>query len=158
MKRQHLKSFIVIGFLIIVTGAAMASLNREPQGGVTPSGHQPPTVFSTGNGPLKLSGHLVQEKIFSGGDGTVTLALTMYADDVLSSDEREEQHVDMVIVLDQSGSMEGHKIEYARQSILNLLSGLSPHDRFAILGYADNVWRYSDLKEVTETNRQQFHR
>ncbi len=72
---------------------------------------------------------------------------------VVSEDDGVSQHVDMVVVLDQSGSMSGQKIEYARQSILDLLSSLSSQDRFALIGYADRVWRYADLNYVTDTNR-----
>lgn len=113
-------------------------------------------IFSGGNGTVGFSGHLVQDKVFSGGDGTVALSLSMYADDTIASEPGEEQHVDMVIVLDQSGSMRGQKIEYARQAILNLLAGLSAQDRFAIIGYANGVRRYSELTSVTETNREKL--
>ncbi len=157
MKREHVKSLVMLGFFIIVAVVAMGSLHKENFFGATGQSQGVGTrVFSEGNGAVALSGHLVQDKVFSGGDGTVTLSLTMYADDVMASDAGEEQHVDMVIVLDQSGSMRGQKIEYARQAILNVLSGLSTGDRFAIIGYANGVRKYSDLTNVTETNRENF--
>ncbi len=156
MNRKHLKSLIVVGFLIVVTGVAMGSLNQKNSftNPVPPQGQD--TIFSRGNGPLVLSSRLIQDKIFSGGDGTVALSLTLHADDMLASAQDKEQHIDMVIVLDQSGSMRGQKIEYARQAILNLLSSLSAEDRLAIIGYADSVWQYSDLINVTATNREKL--
>ena len=156
MKRQQLRELIIVGFFVIVTGVVMGSWYNTHQGVVAspnPSSQNPPEIFSEGDGVLSLSGHLVQEKIFSGGDGRVSIALTMYADDVLTSDEGPEHHVDMMIVLDQSGSMRGQKIEYARQAVSNLLSSLSSQDRFAIIGYSDGVWRYTGLQNMTDINR-----
>ena len=151
MKKKHVNSLVFVGFFIIVTGVAMGSLSRN-----TPSSTAQPPDVGIKTGVVTVSAHLVQDKIFTGGDGTVALFLSMHADDVLVSDEGEGLAVDMVIVLDQSGSMRGQKIEYARQAILNLLSSLSARDRFAIIGYADNVWKYSDLMNVTSTNRKRL--
>lgn len=148
MKRTHLKSLVFVGFFIIVTGVAMGSLKQDKPS----STGQPPDV-GINAGFVTVSAHLIQDKIFTGGDGTVSLSLNMHADDVLTSDEGEGQPVDMVIVLDQSGSMKGQKIEYARQAIQNLLSSLSARDRVAIIGYANRVWTYSELTNVTATNR-----
>ncbi len=154
MSREYLKSAVMFGFFLVVIGVAMAKLHGSYLAD-TPSAVTHPAVVSHGDGPLGISAHLVQDKIFFGGDGTVSLALTMSADAaaVVSEDDGVSQHVDMVVVLDQSGSMSGQKIEYARQSILDLLSSLSSQDRFALIGYADRVWRYADLNYVTDTNR-----
>jgi len=151
MKRKHLKSLIFVGFFIVVTGVAMGSLKQDNSSGTA----QPPDV-GVKTGVVTVSAHLVQDKIFTGGDGTVALSLSMHADDVLASDEGEGLPVDMVIVLDQSGSMRGQKIEYAKQAILNLLSGLSARDRLAIIGYSNRVWTYSELTNVTAANRERL--
>ncbi|GAK58969.1 von Willebrand factor, type A [Candidatus Vecturithrix granuli] len=153
MSREYLKSAVTFGFFLIVISVTMAKLH----GGYLADDNSPapqPSVVSHGDGPLGISAHLVQDKIFFGGDGTVSLALTMSADvAAVSEDDGVSQHVDMVVVLDQSGSMSGQKIEYARQAILDLLSGLSSQDRFALIGYADRVWCYADLNYATDTNR-----
>jgi Ca-activated chloride channel family protein len=62
----------------------------------------------------------------------------------------------MVIVLDRSGSMQGRKIEDARQAVLMLLSNLSPKDRFALVTYSDGVQHVSPLNKVTENHREQL--
>lgn len=49
------------------------------------------------------------------------------------------QPVDVAFVLDRSGSMNGQKIELARDAIAKGLSMLSPADRFAIVAYDDRV-------------------
>ncbi len=152
MKRKYLKPIIFIGCLIAATGAAMAysskfkpwipNLIRNPNPGK--------------NGIVSLSGQLVQDKILKGGDGTVSFSLTLHADDVLTLDKSNAQNVDMVIVLDRSGSMKGSKITDAKRAVLNLLSGLSVKDRFALVAYSDTVTKYSDLVTVTGSNRQRL--
>ena len=148
-----MREFVIVGFFVIVTVVIAGSFYTAHQGVAVP---QQPAIFSEGNGPIQLSAHLVQDKIFTGGDGTVSLSLTMHADDLFLDDEAIKQHVDMVIVLDQSGSMQGQKIQYAREAIQNLLSGLSAGDRFALIGYADGVWKYSQLTEINKKTQQNF--
>lgn len=160
MKRNYLKGIVVVGYLLFLAGVVMGNVTQKINNAGTqaaPKNPEPlPVIVSQGNGPLTLAGQLVQEKIFSGGDGTVTFALTMHGDEAITSDHGETQLVDLVIVLDQSGSMAGQKIEYARQAILDLLNRLSEQDRIAIIGYADEVQHYSQLDFVTAANRERF--
>jgi Ca-activated chloride channel family protein len=44
---------------------------------------------------------------------------------------------DLVLVLDQSGSMSGEKIEQARAATLFVLDNLNPEDRFAVVSFSD---------------------
>jgi Ca-activated chloride channel family protein len=62
----------------------------------------------------------------------------------------------MVIVLDRSGSMQGRKIEDARQAVQILLSSLSAKDRFALVTYSDGVQQVSNLENVNENHREQL--
>jgi Ca-activated chloride channel family protein len=152
MKREHVKSLIMVGFFMLVTGVVMGSVNQKYPfaKGYSQTAED---IARSENGPLSLSGHLVQEKILSGGDGTVSLALTLHAEEMETAEQGAAPPIDMIILLDQSGSMGGQKIEYARQAILNLLALLSAQDRLAIIGYADRVWRYAELTNVTAANR-----
>ncbi len=149
-----MREFVIVGFFMIGFAVVAGSFYMDQQGVAVPQ-HQP-DVFSEGDGPIQLSAHLVQDKIFTGGDGTVSLSLTMHADDVFVDDAAVKQHVDMVIVLDQSGSMRGQKIQYAREAIQGLISDLSEGDRFALVGYSDGVWKYSPLTEISKRTRQNF--
>jgi Ca-activated chloride channel family protein len=156
MKPTRLKSFIFIIALIAATGAAMAYTTA---GGKTwfarwtpPATHNLPT----GSGPLTLSGRLVQNKILQGSDGRVNLILELQASDDFGSTAAESRNVDMVIVLDRSGSMKGRKINDARQAVLNLLSSLSAKDRFALITYSDNVQHISTLDPVTSGHRERL--
>lgn len=172
MKAKRLSVLVVVGGLIALTGVAMAGLSRSQFSGgswyqrnslassVTMSSNAPSvtldTVVTDGDGPLTISGQLVQEKFFSGGEGTVKLWLTLQGGQVEVADKQERQPVDMVVVLDQSGSMEGAKIDYARRAVQDVLERLSGNDRFALFGYADNVRQYMALTLVTDANRTRF--
>jgi Ca-activated chloride channel family protein len=102
-------------------------------------------------GPLTLRARLVQDKVLRGMAGSVTLALTLTAaDDRLLPPQRG---VDLVVVLDRSGSMAGAKIDAAREAVVRLLAALTPADRLALLTYSNGVAGDPALRPVTEDNR-----
>ena len=144
MKKKTVRPLFLVGALIAVTCAAMA---------YSSSGIGPTLGVVVRNGILTLSGQLDQDKVLSGGDGRVALALTLHADDVLDIDDGDARPVDLVVVLDRSGSMRGKKINDAKQAAMDLLSKLSPNDRLALVSYANDVRRHSNLLRITPTNR-----
>ena len=154
MKRPRLKSFILILSLIVATGAAMAYTGRGKH--VTPQPPAPPIVFS-GGGILNLSGHLVQTHVLKGSPGRVSLELMLSAGPGGEGHPAGDRGIDFVVVLDRSGSMQGPKLEYARQSLLSLVAGLTERDRFALFSYSDTVQKQCDLLSVTDFNRRLMH-
>ena len=157
MKSTRLKSFVLIIGLIAATGAAMAYSSGTGKSWLSgllaqPAGHRSPTEF----GPITLEGRLVQNKVLQGSDGNVHLALTLRAAESFDLPSAESRRVDMVIVLDRSGSMKGPKINDARQAVLNLLSGLTAKDRFALITYSDHVRQVTDLNPVTPAHANQL--
>jgi Ca-activated chloride channel family protein len=158
MKPTRLKSFIFIVGLIAVTGAAMAystAAGKTWLSGMFSPPTNPPQVVSN---RVSLGGHLVQNRVLQGSAGHVNLSLTLAADDDFDSDTAVQHNVDMVIVLDRSGSMKGRKLADARQAVSDLLSTLTAKDRFAIVTYADGVQQISNLKPVSVGHRQQLAR
>lgn len=151
MKRNKLKPLLLVGCLLTITCAALVYASK---GG--PFHLWSPPVITGKNGIVTLSGNLTQNKVLYGGDGTAALALTLSADEVLDLDQGEANHVDMVIVLDRSGSMGGQKIADARMAALNLLSNLTSADRFGLVTYSDGVQRRSKLVKVTPANRKRL--
>ena len=156
MNPTRLKSFIFIIVLIAATGAAMtysAGAGKTWLSGLfMPAAH----TFRMETAPVSLSGHLVQSKVLQGSSGNVNLALTLAATEGLGSNATVERNVDMVIVLDRSGSMNGRKISDARQAVSNLISRLTAKDRFALITYSDGVQLVSNLKPVNSDHRQQL--
>jgi Ca-activated chloride channel family protein len=149
MKKTQMKPLILIGCLIAATCAALAYSSPK----TASSSGTPPKTIQSQSGILSLSAHLTQDKVISGGDGTLGMALSVSADDVLKDGKEARRHVDMVIVLDRSGSMQGQKIQDARQAVAELLNQLSPQDRFALVSYSSGVHRHSDLMDMTPANR-----
>ena len=139
MKKNQLKNFILIIVLILATGGAMAYSSNKP-GGLLANWISSQPQHHPGNDEiLKASGHLVQNKVLLGSDGTIGLSLTLQANDLATGDHPKIRNVDMVIVLDRSGSMKGRKLEDARQAVLDLLTNLSAKDRFAMVTYSEGV-------------------
>ncbi len=156
MKKNRSKSTLSIFCMIVATVAVMA-YSAKGQKVILPG-----TTVLPGNrgidhkGPLVISGKLTQHKILQGSDGRVNLALTLHSEDEADTASGTFNHVDMVVVLDRSGSMKGRKINDARRALLKLLNRLSPRDRFALVAYADGVRQFSGLHAVTEAHRQEM--
>lgn len=115
-------------------------------------------------GPLRLmaaNGHptppntvtvdtqLVQQKVLQGSDGKVSVSVTLNGADIPVTHRVEPHPVDLVVVLDRSGSMGGQKIHDARKAVIGLLERLSGRDRIALITYANNVHTVSGLVYVT---------
>jgi Ca-activated chloride channel family protein len=137
--------------LIVVTGAAMAYSGRVKP--VKPQPPSPPPIVSSGAGILNLSGHMVQTHVLRGSPGKVGLELTLSAGPGADGFAANDRGIDFVVVLDRSGSMQGPKLEYARQSLLSLIAGLTERDRFALFSYSDAVQKHCDLLAATDLNR-----
>lgn len=160
MKTKQIKPIILIGCLIAVTCIAMASSKNFTQTIV-----QPTQTVSNRNGIVTLSGNLVQDKIVCGSDGIVSLALSMTADQILdqildenpSGNQDAMNNVDMVIVLDRSGSMSGQKINDATNAAIELVSRLTASDRFALVTYSNNASVVSGLVNVTPTAKNRLN-
>ncbi len=151
MKKNKLKPLLFVGCLLTITCAAIVYASK-----VNPFGSWSPLIRVPKYGVVSLSGHMTQNKVLFGGDGLATLSLTLTATEILDLDKGDVQNVDMVIVLDRSGSMGGEKILDARKAVLNLLSSLSAGDRFGLVTYSDGVQRQSNLAKVTVANRERL--
>jgi Ca-activated chloride channel homolog len=153
MKQSYRRTLMLVGGLIVLTCWAMAysdSAGRSPSGpGLTPLSTSPAQT-----GVVSLEARLVQDKIHMGGDETVTLALTLGAAEMPEREGEGRRPLDMVVVLDRSGSMaEAGKISNATQAILELLSRLSEADRFALVSYSDQVQTHGGLLPMIPANR-----
>ena len=151
MKKNTASSFLIIACLILITGIARAAFSDK--GGNLTAGTNPTDL--SGIPILTLDGQLVQTKILQNSQGIVDLDLSLKARSVAADSAKcKTQHMDMVIVLDKSGSMQGAKINNARRSIIALLADLSPEDRFSLVTYANGVQQHSGLLPVTPSNRE----
>lgn len=116
------------------------------------------TSSSPNNQIVKLNTRLAQSKVLKGSDGNVSMELIVSAEDILDSDTVYDQPVDLVVVLDRSGSMGGKKIHDAREAILRVMDRLSRADRFALITYANNVFTHSSLLPMNHANYSRMSR
>lgn len=149
MKKRCIRQSILVAGLIAAACAAMAWSDQP--GPIIPD-PGPGPVNSAKSGIVTLSGRLTQDRIYTGGDGRVSLVLNLQADDV-AIEAISGRHADMVIVLDRSGSMSGQKLDDAKRAVFNLLADLSPADRFALVAYSGQARVVSGLAAVTPQAR-----
>jgi Ca-activated chloride channel family protein len=146
--KRYKKGLLAIFGMIVLTVAALALM------GPTPSTSGPVTAPVTAeDGPVTLNTQLVQDKVLEGSPGQVAVAVTLTAAELPKAADRPKQAVDLVIVLDRSGSMQGEKIEAARQAVQQLLQRLGPNDRLGVVTYENSVQLMSPLTAVNDANR-----
>ncbi len=109
-------------------------------------------------GLVDFSTRLDRGSVMASGDGLVRMELTIESHHPVSATQR--QATDLVVVLDESGSMSGQKIDDARAAAAELLGMLGPEDRFSLvsfdsdtevripLAYATQEDRYSWLRRI----------
>ncbi len=150
---NYKKGLLVIVGLIVATSAALAFIGpRKPFMGQTGTG--PVTTASTGDGVVSVQRDMVQDKVLVGSDGEVAVALTLSAAQLPAVQGQPKQAVDLVVVLDRSGSMQGEKIEAARKAVHQLIQRLTPNDRLALVAYSNDVQLVSPLTKMDEMGRQ----
>jgi len=152
MKTKNYRIVAVIVGLIVMSAAGLVYSNRSSaiiNSGVEAEG---------GAGGLNLTANLVQENILSGGEGIFEMTFELTAPENIVMNDLSVKNVDMVLVLDRSGSMQGKKMIYAKQAVSELLSLLTPNDRLSLISYSDGVHKQSQLVKITSENRRRLHR
>jgi len=155
MKKINRSSLLAIVGLMLLTGVTMGiTAHFERPGGATPdAGRQ---VMRLPDGAIAVKAHLVQDKVLLGSDGKATLALTVRASDADGAERVARSAVDLVVVLDRSGSMNGRKIRDARRAVLALIDTLSPEDRLGIVTYSNSAEPLRDLGPMTDARRREL--
>ena len=146
------KSLLTIIGLILATTAALAAMGAMDTG-------SPPLVNPStpaGDALLTVSTEVVQDKVLKGGDGRVTVSLNLTAArlPVLGSDPLPA--TDLVVVLDRSGSMQGQKLNNARQAVVQLLDQLGAEDRLSLVTYANGVQTLWPLLPMNAANHRRL--
>ena len=123
---------VAIAAVLTVVAAALSygkrSERRPPIVGIKVT---PPV----GSGPLAMTAALSHGMLLVGGDGRVYLDVAMTG----SKAEGARPRVTAALVIDQSDSMRGDKLENAKLSALRLLEALHDGDRVVLIGFATEV-------------------
>ncbi len=146
------KSFLVIIVLIAVSGAGLILIGAKDYPGVTCAS----AGAHTTDGLLTISADLVQDKVLAHSEGKVSMALTLTAAQPVEQVDQPVPPVDLVVVLDRSGSMQGQKINDARVAVSQLLDWLQPKDRLALVTYSHDVETLSGLVPVNSNHRRRL--
>ncbi|MBU4318632.1 MAG: VWA domain-containing protein [Proteobacteria bacterium] len=147
------KGFLTIIGLIIITGTALAYVGSQ-SASIQPT--PPPVAGTKTDGLVSVSASLAQSKVLVGSDGKVSMAVRLTAVALPRKDDQPNKPVDLVVVLDRSGSMNGQKINDACGAIIKLMECLTPRDRLALVTYSDNVTSVSGLLAMDGANRVQL--
>lgn len=128
------KIFAALALLLGAT-LALGAVSRPPERpGITPPIGPPTCVRS---GPVEMETRLDRTAVMVGGDGLVRMELLLRGEERVGDLARVA--TDLVVVLDRSGSMEGHEMEQARRAVLGFVDHLGPRDRFALVSYSDGA-------------------
>lgn len=65
--------------------------------------------------------------------------------------------IDLICVIDVSGSMQGIKIDMVKKTLKALLDFLNPRDRLCLIVFNSSATRITPLKCVTKTNLKYFN-
>jgi Ca-activated chloride channel homolog len=104
------------------------------------------TCNARSNNPhFAVDAALAQSKVLQGASGNISVALTLSGSDVIDQQDSAIQPVDLVVVLDRSGSMGGQKIADARNAVVQLINYMGRDDRMAIITYSNGVEMLSPL-------------
>lgn len=133
---------IVLGVAVLAVAACYSNGSGDAKAGERLVGRA---------GPVEVLADLARSKYLLGGDGRFSMRLTITADEIAG--RAAHRPVDLVLVLDRSGSMTGDKIEDARQAVLGLLEHMNPDDRLALVSYATGVTVHGPLTRADETGR-----
>lgn len=142
------KKLLAIIALIVVSSAALAFVYSDPN-----TARPDPLENTTSDGLLSMNAELVQQKVMIGSAGTAALALELTAADLPRVSDVPVQAVDLVLVLDRSGSMQGQKLTDARRAIHHLIDRLTSDDRLALVTYSNAVNSLSPLARMNDSQR-----
>lgn len=78
-----------------------------------------------------------------------------YCPNSLSGSQNSRAPVDLVTVLDVSGSMAGTKLALLKRAVGFVIQHLGPHDRLSVIVFSSSARRLFHLRRMTDSGRQQ---
>jgi Ca-activated chloride channel family protein len=157
-RRRKTPLWIGISLLVLTIGlgAARIAPHSSLVGGGEDHDSQLPLRFQAPDGgSVGFAGQLDKTAVLVGGDGLVRVELSIRGDDSATGTVKRMPS-DLVVVLDQSGSMAGEKIVDARAAIRELISTLGAEDRFALVSYSIGAYTTIPLAAVSDPARERW--
>lgn len=69
------------------------------------------------------------------------------------SENEDRAPIDLICVVDRSGSMEGEKIQLVRDTLIYLLELMGDNDRLCVIDFDDHATRLTHLARTTPENK-----
>jgi Ca-activated chloride channel family protein len=150
---------LALGF-VLGTWTSCAARDGQLRDAHDPRGEAPPKrltaaapapqVLAHGDGQVRMTTRVDRTAVLAGSSGDLYVELALEAQ---AGSDVPRTPTDVVVVLDRSGSMEGHKLDYARRAAERLLGLLGEGDRFALVSYESSAEVVLPLWHATEKNR-----
>ena len=157
-RKRRTPFWIALSLLALTIGLGAARVAPHASltaGGNSQGGELALRFQAPGGGNVGFSGQLDKTAVLAGGDGLVRIELAIRGE-AAPGGEVERMPSDLVVVLDQSGSMAGEKIAHARAAIRQLISALGPEDRFALVSYSFRAQNTIPLSAVSDRTRESW--
>ena len=107
------------------------------------------------NGPLRLTLRSEYTRFSSGGKGEAYATVTVAAEDE-PSEAAARKAVDLVCVLDRSGSMTGCKLEDMKAALKGVVQELGACDRVSVVTFSDRASRDTPLVAMSEEGKKRI--
>ncbi len=145
-----------VGLLLVAGLVAATAAGHLATRDTSASASLPAPPLTSSDDLVTLTGKLDRTRVLAGGDGEVKMELSLAAADVEGPPRRAP--VDVIVILDRSGSMGGAKIEAARAAVLELVDRLAPGDRMGLVAFANGAEVLIPLREPTPVAREAWRR
>lgn len=113
-----------------------------------------PTV--TSQPAVQVEAQLDRSSVLLNSSGTVRVEVRM--DTLNDTAHALRSQSDIVVVVDTSGSMEGQKLQFAKQALYELFERLGDNDRFALIEYSTDAQTLIPLQFATSYAKDSFRR
>lgn len=86
--------------------------------------------------------------------------LTINAKEVENEEELDEKRtpIDLICVIDKSGSMGGEKIKLVHETLEFIIENLNSEDRLSVISFNDNATREFNLCRMKEDKKHEFNK
>ncbi len=76
----------------------------------------------------------------------------------VKQEKKPEQHLNLALVIDASGSMQGYPLQAARDTALELVKMLHPNDVLSVVSFADDFITHLSRKKMDEQGKWEAER
>ncbi len=111
-----------------------------------------PSVQNLVTMKMKCLNEAISKKNLEDPKFVMPLLVSVQTEDVENEDFR--QALDLVVVIDVSGSMKGQKIELVKTTLDFVIDELDERDRISIITFNSNVNKICGLKSMTKSNKE----